>query len=184
MRKDTIRLIIRTLAQKYKREKMHAVRVSRLCAEIARALGMHSDDVNELRLAGLIQNIGYIGLREELVNKTGSYTDPERAEIERHPEIGYQLLRSSGKYSSVAEYILYHHERMDGKGYPSKAAAENIPIQSRIIAIADAYDTMINGRFFYGRKLSREDAVEEIRQNAGTQFDGEIAEVFVGKVLG
>ncbi|HVI40728.1 MAG TPA: HD domain-containing phosphohydrolase, partial [Anaerovoracaceae bacterium] len=137
----------------------------------------------ELRLAGMLHNIGYIGLREELLNKSGSFTESERAEMERHPEIGYQLLRSVNKYSSIAEYVLYHHERIDGKGYPSKAAAEEIPIQSRIITIADAFDAMTN-ESSYREKVSEGEAIEEIRKNAETQFDREVAEVFVGKVLG
>lgn len=181
MRLDTIKRIIRTLAKKYHREKHHAIRVSKLCAATAKALGMISEDIKELRLAGLIHNIGYSGLREELINKAGSFTDQERIELERHPEIGYQLLRSVGKYSSIAEYILYHHERMDGTGYPSKADAEAIPVQSRIIAIADAYAAMTNERN-YGRMFTAEEAAEELKRNAGTQFDGEIVRVFVGMV--
>jgi HD-GYP domain-containing protein (c-di-GMP phosphodiesterase class II) len=96
MRNDTIKLILRILAQKYPGEEQHSKRISKLCAEIAEAMGMSSDSVNELRLAGYMHNIGYIGIREELVNRIGTYTDTERAEMERHPEIGYQLLRSAG----------------------------------------------------------------------------------------
>ena len=183
MRSDTIKLIVKTLFRKYKREEQHAKRVGKLSAATAKALGMSPGEVNELKLAGFMQNLGYIILREALLDKSGSFTDEERIEMERHPEIGYQLLRSVGKYSSVAEYILHHHERVDGTGYPSKAAADEIPIQSRIIAIADAFDAMIN-ESSYREKLSKEEAIEEIRQNAGTQFDKAIAEVFIEKVLG
>lgn len=183
MRNDTIRLILKTLFQKYKRERLHVKHVSKLCAAMAKALGMDSEEINEVRLAGLMQNIGYIGLREELLRKTGSYTELERTEMERHPEIGYQLLRSVGKYSSIAEYVLHHHERIDGKGYPSRAADDEIPIQSRIIAIADAFVAMIN-ESDYRDKMSVEDASEEIRKNIGTHFDQEVAEVFFTKVLG
>jgi putative nucleotidyltransferase with HDIG domain len=173
MRNDTIKLILRILAQKYPREEQHSKRVSKLCAEIAEAMGMNPDSVSELRLAGYMHNIGYIGLREELVNRIGSYTDTERAEMERHPEIGYQLLRSAGKYSSIADFILFHHERYDGKGYPSRAAADDIPVESRIIAVADAFDSMTNDRL-YGEKMTPGEALNEIRRNAGTQFDDEI----------
>jgi diguanylate cyclase (GGDEF)-like protein/PAS domain S-box-containing protein len=175
MRNDTIKLILRMLAQKYPREEQHSKRVSKLCAEIAEALGMRSDSINELRLAGYMHNIGYIGLREELVNKAGSYTDAERFEMERHPEIAYQLLRSAGKYSAIANYILYHHERPDGRGYPSRAAAADIPVEARIIAVADAFDAMTNDRQ-YGKKMTASEALKEIKKNAGTQFDSEIAE--------
>ena len=175
MRNDTIKLILRILAQKYSREEQHSKRVSKLCAEIAEAMGMSLGSINELRLAGYMHNIGYIGLREELVNKIGSYTETERFEMERHPEIGYQLLRSAGKYSSIADYILYHHERPDGKGYPSRAAADDIPVESRIIAVADTFDAMTNDRQ-YGKKMTASEALEEIKKNAGTQFDQEVAD--------
>lgn len=183
MRSDTIKLIVKRLFQKYKKEEQHAKRVGRLSAATAKALGMNPGEVNELKLAGFMHNLGYIILREALLNKSGSFTDTERIEMERHPEIGYQLLRSVGKYSTIAEYILHHHERIDGTGYPSKAAADEIPIQSRIIAIADAYDAMTN-ESCYREKLSKEEATLEIRKNAGTQFDKAIVEVFVEKVLG
>lgn len=182
MRNDTVSLIIRALFRKYKREEKHARRVSKLCSETAKALGMNSEDVKELSLAGLIHNIGYIGLREDLLNKDGTYSDAERKEMERHPEIAFQLLRSVDRFSDVAEYILYHHEKIDGRGYPSRSSLRDIPIQSRVIAIADAYDAMTNERL-YRERMSTLEAVEEIRRNAGSQFDGEIAEVFIRKVL-
>ncbi|MDD3170085.1 MAG: HD domain-containing protein, partial [Eubacteriales bacterium] len=183
MRLDTLKLIIKTLIFRYQREKIHAKRVSTLCSATAKGLGMNSQEIKETRIAAFLQNIGYIGLREGLPEKGGSYTETERTEMERHPEIGYQLLRAVEKYSAIAQYVLYHHERIDGKGYPSKAPAETIPIQSRIIAIADAYDAMTS-ESTYRRMLSPEEAVQELRRNAGTQFDPEIVEVFVKKVLG
>lgn len=183
MRRDTLKLIVRTLLSRYNREKLHVKRVSELCGETAKALGMNNKEIIEMRLAAFLQNIGYIGLREGILEKEGDLTETERTELERHPEIGYQLLRAVGKYSAIAQYVLYHHERIDGKGYPSKAPAEMIPIQSRIIAIADAYDAMTN-KSAYHKTLSTEDAVKELRKNAGTQFDPEIVEVFIKKVIG
>lgn len=182
MKSDTIKHIVRTLFKRNKREEAHAKRVSRLCYETGKAMGMKAEDIRELKLAGLVHNIGYIALRQELLDKKGKYTVAEMAEMERHPEIGYQLLRSVFRYSFIAEYILYHHERIDGKGYPSKAAIGEIPVQAKIIAIADAFAAM-TGESGYRDPMSAAEAAEEIWNNAGTQFDSEVAEVFLQKVL-
>lgn len=181
MRRSTIRLIFKTLLKGNEKEARHAKKVSCLCMKMAKALGMNPDEVREMRLAGLAHDIGHIGIREELLDKE-SLTEEEWIELERHQEIGYQLLRSVGKYSSIAEYILYHHERVDGAGYPGKLVADKIPVQSRIIAVADAYDDLTGGNA--GRKkLSHKEAVDEIEKNAGTKFDLKITEVFIHKVL-
>ncbi|MFA6785566.1 MAG: HD domain-containing phosphohydrolase, partial [Sphaerochaeta sp.] len=100
----------------------------------------------------------------------------------RHAEIGYNILRSVGEYAAFAEYVLYHHERWDGKGYPQHLKGEDIPKPARMIAIVDSYAAMISDRP-YKKTLTQEQAIEELRENCGTQFDPNLVEVFIEKVL-
>ena len=104
-------------------------------------------------------------------------------EIYRHSEIGYRILSSVNEFSEIAEYVLAHHERWDGRGYPKGLNGKEIPLKSRIIAIADSYDAMTSDRA-YSRCLSTEEAVKEIIKCSNTQFDANIAKTFVEKVLG
>jgi HD-GYP domain-containing protein (c-di-GMP phosphodiesterase class II) len=106
----------------------------------------------------------------------------EWKEIKRHPEIGYRILSTVNDMSEMAEYVLAHHERWDGKGYPRGLKGEEIPFASRILAIADAYDAMTSERN-YRSALPDEVAIEELQKNAGIQFDPELVRVFIGKVL-
>jgi putative nucleotidyltransferase with HDIG domain len=182
MRYKTITLIINTLYEKNKREEEHSRRVGYLCKQIATALGLGQENINELQTAGLMHDIGKISVSEDVLNKDSSLSDSEWSEIKRHPEIGYNILRSVTEYASLAEYVLAHHERWDGKGYPKGLKGELIPLQARIIGLADSYDMMTSERP-YGIRLSREEAVKEIIECSGKQFDPELVKVFIEKVF-
>ena len=130
-----------------------------------------------------MHDIGKIGIDERILNKNGALTAEERSQIERHSEIGYRILSSVSELSEVAEYVLAHHERWDGSGYPRKLSGSAIPLKARIISIADVYDAVTNVRP-YGKVLSSDEAAEEIIKNSGTQFDPELVDVFIHKVLG
>lgn len=182
MRSDTIEIITKTLYEKNKEEQLHCERVSKLCEAIGRALRLSSSDIGELRMAGLMHDIGKIGIDQRLLTKNRRFSDEEWSDIKRHPEIGYQILKSIGELSPIAEYVLYHHERVDGGGYPRGIVNTEIPIQSKIISIANAYDRMTE--YCYQRsQLSKAEAIREIYANVGTQFDKNIAKIFVKKVL-
>lgn len=140
------------------------------------------DAVNKMRIAGLIHDIGKIGVSESILNKPGYLTTDERREIERHPEIGWRLLSSTNEYSELAQFVLNHHEKWDGSGYPNGLKGEAIPLEARIIAVADAYDAMTSERS-YRVALSKEKAIEELRKGSGTHFDPEIVTVFIDQVL-
>lgn len=182
MRYKAIEVIIKTLYEKNEREEKHSIRVSELCIQIALALDLNAININELRTVGLMHDIGKIAIDDKILDKTGALSESEWLEIKRHPEIGYRILSSLNEYAPLAEYVLAHHERWDGKGYPKGLKGEEIPWQSRIIAVADAYDAMTSHRP-YRQALSKEAAIEIIKTNAGTYFDPEIAKVFVKKVL-
>lgn len=182
MRNETIKLITKTLYQKNRREQLHCERVSKLCELIGNALKMSPDAVRELKMAGLLHDIGKIGIDESLLNKSGKLTDPEWADMKRHPEIGYHILRSVNEFAPIAKYVLHHHERIDGKGYPRQLKEEEIPLQSKIICIADAYDAMTSHRP-YREDFSLSDVVDEFKRNAGSQFDADILKVFIDQIL-
>ncbi len=183
MRSKTIDLIMNSLFAKNEREMFHSERVGEICEAIAKEMGFAQVEVDQIRLAGLMHDIGKIGISEEVLNKEGKLKSQEWNEIERHSEIGYRILGSVNEFSKIADYILEHHERVDGKGYPRGLSDLEISLQAKIIAVADAYDAMMTDRP-YRKALTKTQAVEQLKKHSGTQFDRNVAEVFVEMVLG
>lgn len=181
-RNKTVNIILKTLYEKCSGELDHSERVSRYAAAIATAMGLSPETVSQIGVAGLLHDIGKIGVDENILNKTGVYTKTDREAIEKHPESGWRILSNSDEYSNLADYILYHHESLDGKGYPKGLKGSMIPLVSKIITVSDAYDAMTNERS-YRKVKTLEEAVEELRRCAGTQFDEEVVNVFIEKVL-
>ncbi len=182
MRGRAVYAIINTLHEKNKREELHSRRVSDLCEALAKALGMSEWQVSEMKLLGLMHDIGKIAISESILNKEGKLTDKEWQEMKRHPEIGYRILFSVEDMAGLASFVLAHHERLDGKGYPKGLMELEIPVQARIVAIADSFDAMTAERT-YRESVSPRDAARELKKHAGTQFDPALAELFVEKVL-
>jgi diguanylate cyclase (GGDEF)-like protein/PAS domain S-box-containing protein len=183
MRGKTINAIINTLHEKNKREEAHSSRVSELCISMGKVLGLTEIEIEELKTVGLLHDIGKIAIQENILNKTEKLTEDEWKEIKRHPEIGYRILSTVNDMSEMANYILYHHERWDGKGYPKGLKKEEIPFVSRIITIVDAYDAMTSERS-YRSALTETAAIQELQDNAGIQFNPELVGIFIEKVLG
>lgn len=182
MRSKTIDLIMNALFEKSNREARHSNRVSSLCKAIGSKMNFDKESVNQIGIAGLIHDIGKIGIDEKILNKPGSLTADEKVEIERHPEIGWRLLSSTNEFSVLAQFVLSHHEKWDGSGYPHGIKGKEIPLESRIIALADAYDAMTSERS-YRKALCKDAATKELTRCSGTQFDPEIVDVFVNQVL-
>lgn len=182
MRSKTIELIMSSLFEKNKREMLHSQRVGELCESIARSMNFTKHEINQMRIAGLMHDIGKIGIEDTILNKTSGLNRDEWDQIKRHSEIGYRILSSVNEFSEIANYVLEHQERWDGKGYPKGLKSEEISIQARIIAVADSYDAMTSDRA-YRSGLSKEEAIREIIKYSGTQFDPDIVKVFVEKVL-
>ena len=182
MRRKAIDTLISTLYNRSKQEDNHAHNVSELCKNMAKALGLPETEIEELKTAGLLHDIGKIALEESILSKPGKLTDDEREEVRRHAEIGYRILSTVNNMSKIAEYVLAHHERWDGKGYPKGLEGEAIPLQARIIHIAEAYNDMTSVRN-YRDALSREDVITELQKNSGLQFDPKLVTVFIEQVL-
>jgi putative nucleotidyltransferase with HDIG domain len=157
----------------------HAERVSRFAVEIARVMGQcDADELQLIRVAGLVHDIGKVGLPPRLFEKRGRLRTSERKLLQQHCHIGADLLDSIPQMEQLAEIVRRHHEHYDGGGYPDGLAGHEIPIESRIIAVADAYDAMTSRRPFRPA-FSHDEAVRRIRAASGTQFDPAVATVFV-----
>jgi diguanylate cyclase (GGDEF)-like protein len=147
----------------------HSQRVGDYSARIARRLGADDAAVELTRLAGNLHDLGKLAIPEEVLRKPDSLSEAERLILERHPQIGYRMLESLG-VQPVAEWVLHHHERWDGGGYPNRLAGDQIPLGARIIHVADAFDALTSDRA-YRRAIPQRDALAELDRCAGTQFD-------------
>jgi diguanylate cyclase (GGDEF)-like protein len=178
MRRKTIDVVIKTLHEKNAREELHSRRVSELSKILGKAIHLSEEKIKEIEMVGLLHDIGKIGVDENILNKTGRLTEEEYEAVKQHPEIGFRILNTSNEMLRLSNYVLYHHERWDGKGYPTGIKGDNIPIQSRIIAIVDTFDAITSERP-YRPARSIEMALEELKENAGTQFDPYLVMAFV-----
>ena len=178
IRNKTIEIIMNTLCEKSNREMLHAKRVGEICEKIALRLKFEKDKITQIKLAGMMHDIGKMGIDENILNKPQRLSYDEYNELKRHPEIGYRMLSTSNDYSEIADFVLKHHERWDGKGYPGGFKGEEIAIQARIIAVAEAYDDMIHG-MPYKRNMNVSEAISELKRCSGTQFDPNIVEVLI-----
>lgn len=175
----TIKSIAHALDAKDQYTHGHSLRVTLYSLALAKELKLPDSLLEEIETTGLLHDIGKIAIPERILSKPGKLTDEEFEIIKKHPELGEHLINGIGKLKLISNWLKYHHERYDGKGYPEGLKGEEIPISSRIIAIADTYDAMTSTRS-YRPALSHEEAMSEIKRCAGTQFDPKLAEIFMG----
>ncbi len=167
-----------TLLEKSHETKEHADRLVELSRKIGMSLGLSQIELDNLELLSLLHDIGKVGVPDDILKKPGKLTDAEWIEMKKHSDVGYRIATSSPELSPIAEFILCHHERWDGKGYPQKLAGQDIPLLSRILAVVDSFDAMTENRP-YRKAMTPDDAFAEIRRCAGTQFDPSIAQIFM-----
>lgn len=158
--------------------KGHSESVANLSKKLAIYLDIEMEKADEIYWAGLVHDIGKILIPKEIINKKGTLTVEEYEKIKKHPMYGFRALNNSETTKNIANYTLYHHERIDGKGYTKGLKGNRIPLQSKIINIVDAYDAMTSERP-YRKPLTKKEAITEIKNNLGTQFDQEIGEKFI-----
>lgn len=175
---QTIKTLSVTVETKNVYTNGHSQRVADYSALIAGALGWDDKRINNLRNAAYMHDVGMIGIPDSIVNKPTRLTEEEYAIIQRHTLIGADILKDITLIEHVAEVAHYHHERYDGTGYPEGLSGEEIPIEARIVAVADSYDAM-NSKRIYRNALEKEKIIEELESCSGTQFDPVIAELFV-----
>lgn len=156
----------------------HSLDVARVACTLGRALGLPEEDIKTLEIAGKLHDIGKIGISSSILKKPGPLTPEEWEIIKEHPTLGRLIMQHLSQLEVVLQTILYHHERCDGKGYPEGVKRENIPLLARILASADAYCAM-RSNHPYRRALTKEEAIEEIKRNMGTQFDPELAKKLI-----
>lgn len=159
----------------------HSTRVAEYAREIARRVGFSEKQQDDIYMMGLLHDVGKIGIPEAIINKPSRLTDEEYAEIKTHPLVGASILRNITEFPQLAVGARWHHERFDGKGYPDGLSGEDIPLEARIIAIADAYDAM-SSRRSYRDVLSQEFVRGELVKGKGSQFDPQLTEVMLEMV--
>ncbi|MFW6026450.1 MAG: HD domain-containing phosphohydrolase, partial [Candidatus Woesearchaeota archaeon] len=177
-RNEILEAILNKLNTEYELEEGHSSRVADLVEKMAKELNLPDNDVEEIRLAGKFHDIGKVIIPSTVMQKNSNLTDSEYSIVKKHCEAGFQLLNSLEGYSNISKYILYHHERWDGKGYPKGLKKLNIPIGARIISVADAYDAMTEQRI-YKNRMTKEQAINELKENSGKQFDEKIVRLFL-----
>lgn len=180
-RVPAIEALLRAVETTHRAVRGHSERTAQLAERLAAAAGMTPAERETARMAGLLHDVGKLGVPDRVLSKPGRLDDDERAVVNMHPEIGHRLLQGVGGLEHALPAVLWHHERWDGQGYPHRLAGERIPRLARIMAIVDSFDAMRSDRPYRGA-LEPARALAEIRDGAGRQFDPALAATFLGMV--
>ena len=159
----------------------HSTRLAEWAVRVARELGVDADCLHDIEAAALLHDIGKIGIPDEILTSTSPLTDEQWTLMRKHPEYGWAVIRLFPNMQRAALYVLHHHERVDGEGYPAGLKRDEIPIGARIVAVIDAFDAMVSNRS-YRAGLPYDEAVRRLVQGKGTQFDPDVVDCFIAKV--
>jgi len=176
-----LKSLLATLYEKSGETEEHSARLACISTKIGKCLGLPEEDLNKLKLLAMLHDVGKIGIDDRILKKPGPLTEDEWKVMRTHPQIGYRIAMASSGLSDIAPYILAHHERWDGKGYPRGLKGEEIPLLARILSLADAFDAMTSARI-YKEAWEREKMLEELKNHKGTQFDPKIMDIFLSIV--
>lgn len=175
---SVLNLLMRRLRKNGYETEEHSSRVVEYSIEIGKRIPLSISSMPELILVAKLHDIGKVGIDEKILLKPTNLTYEEFEIVRKHTEKGYRILKALNHIDSVAKGVLTHHERWDGKGYPLRLKGESIPLVARIVAVADSYDIMTTGTL-YKKPLTKKEAIDELKLNAGYQFDPQIVRVFV-----
>jgi HD-GYP domain-containing protein (c-di-GMP phosphodiesterase class II) len=175
---SSIRAIVETVDAKDPYTRGHSARVVDYSLLIGEAMDLGKERLKELEISAILHDVGKIGVPDKILGKPGKLTDEEYAFMKRHPEFGASIIQPIAQLQKLIPYILHHHERYDGKGYPSGLKGEGIPLMARIICIADSFDAITTDRP-YRKKRSTKMAFEELERCSGTQFDPKLVPIFI-----
>jgi HD-GYP domain-containing protein (c-di-GMP phosphodiesterase class II) len=175
---DTLASLTAAVEARHPHQRGHSARVTLYAEALARRLGWPPRKRDELRLGCALHDVGKLAVREEVLLRQGSLSPEEEAELRRHPVEGARLIAGTESFRRALPYVLYHHERWDGGGYPTGRAGADIPIEARLLALADGFDAMVSPRP-HRPALPVEAALREVERCAGTQFDPSLADLFL-----
>ncbi|MFW6030314.1 MAG: HD-GYP domain-containing protein [Halanaerobiales bacterium] len=175
---NLVKNMINTLGVKSNETKEHAIRVEELALKLGENLNLSYKDMNNLSLLATLHDIGKVTIDETILKKPGRLTESEWKIMKKHTERGYNIANSTDEFSIIAKYILHHHERWDGNGYPERLKQEEIPLLSRIISLVDSFDVMTHDRP-YSKAMSVKLALKEVRNCSGSQFDPYLVKEFM-----
>ncbi len=177
-RSQIIKVLMDKLDKRDYNDKGHTRRLQELCLKVGKELKLSKEQLSALNLLAQLHNLGKVGIPDELLFKEELLTEDEWMVIKQHPEKGYRIALASSNLSGIADLILKHHENWDGSGYPLGIKGDEIPIECRVLSIADAYEAMTNNRS-YRKTMSKQEAIQELKSFAGIQFDPELVKVFL-----
>lgn len=175
---NMVRAFLNFIEIKDKYTKGHCQRVAKYSMLIGEEMKLGENDLRQLKYAALLHDIGKIGIPRDILKKKGKLHEKEYEIIKKHSEIGYEIICKIDFLRTSSEILLQHHERIDGRGYPSCLNGNSISILAKIISVADSYDAMTSKRIYKDNVLSKKAATEELRINSGTQFDPKIVDIF------
>jgi len=178
---ETVRALTSAIDASDPYTKGHSERVTLYATALAREMRLSERRVQAIEYAGLLHDMGKIGLQHTILLKPGSLTDSEWEEMKRHPETGAKIVKELHFLTGARDVVLYHHERFDGTGYPRGLVGEQIPLEARIVKVADAFDAMLSDRP-YRKALSLDGALGQLQDGSGREFDPRAVEAFVALV--
>jgi putative nucleotidyltransferase with HDIG domain len=179
--RDAVGALAMALLERDRYTGEHSEEVTSLCEGVGRALGLSAGEIENVKDAALLHDIGKVAIPDEILNKPAKLTDEEFEVMKTHTVVGERILRAIPGYGPIARIVRHEHERWDGRGYPDGIAGEEIPIGARIILACDAYHAMTSDRP-YRESMGHQKAVHELLDNAGRQFDPDVVEALVGQL--